>query len=396
VRMPKRKKTALYAAAILIGLFFLWRIFSLLFINTGKTARDGRPPVTVEADSVLYGPIREVRQLTGSIFPQYQYIVAPKVSGRLIRIQKRIGDSVRTGELIAQIDDAEYQQAVLEAEANLKIAEATLIESRSQFELARQEKERSEQLQAKGIASPAELDAAISNFTALESRVVLSQAQVEQRQASLKSAQIRLGYTRLMASQPGFIGERFRDEGALLAPNEAVASVIGIGSVIVRAEVVEREYTRMRIGQEAGVSVDAFSRRSFTGRVSRIAQMLQETSRMAQVEVEVFNDSLLLKPGMFARIEVITDEKERAQTVPSRAVIHSNGETGVFVIRPGETIAHLIPVIAGIQTQERTEILSPTLPGIVVVLGQHLLEEGSPVFISESPPGQAGFEEKNR
>ncbi len=381
------KKKIYIGIAILFGIFLLWRIASLIFTGGGKSVRMARPPVAVEIDSVLVGSIPDARQLTGTVYPQYQYIIAPKVTGRILQIRKRIGDRVRRGELIAVIDDAEYQQAAIEAEANLKIAQASLSESQSQFELAGQEKERAEQLQAKGIASPSELDAAVTNFSAQKSRYELAQAQVEQREAALKSAQIRLSYTRLTASKPGFVGERFVDEGALLAPNAAVVSVVGIDSVIVRTTVIERDYVRIQIGQKTSVTVDAFASRRFPGVVSRIAPMLQEASRVAQMEVEVRNDSLLLKPGMFARVEVITAEKENAQIVPAVAVVNRSGESGVFTVNREERMAHYVPVKTGIVTPERVEILSPPLSGLIVTLGQHLLDDGSPVILPKTAAG---------
>ena len=386
------KKKIWIGAASVFGIFLLWRIFSLIIGGGRESGQSLRPPVAVEVDYVSYGGIREMQQLTGSVYPQYQYIIAPKVSGRILQIRKRIGDRVSSGELVAVIDDAEYQQAVFESEANLKIAQASLTESHSQFELATQEKERAEQLQAKGIASPSELDAAVTNYTAQKARYVLAQAQVEQREAALKSARIRLGYTRLTASKPGFIGERFVDEGALLAPNTAVASVVGIDSVIIRTTVIERDYSRIQIGQEASVAVDAFQSRQFSGIVSRIAPMLQEASRVAQMEVEVHNDSLLLKPGMFARVEVVTAEKDSTQIVPATAVVSRNGESGIFTVDQKEKTAIYTPVKTGIAALDRVEILSPRLRGPVVTLGQHLLDDGSPILLPENP-AKTGTEE---
>ena len=285
-----KRKTIFRIIGVLFILFLGWRIYLLVIKDKGSSSqRFDRPPVAVEIDEVRYEPIRETRQLTGTIYPRYQYIVAPKVSGRIIKINKRIGDWVKRGEIIAKIDDAEYQQELLEAEANLKISLANLAEIESQFELAKQELERVQLLQQKGIASPSELDAASSNFNALQSRIKLCQAQVEQRQAALNSANIRLGYTVLVATEPGFIGERFMDEGSLLAPNSPVVSVIGIDTVIVRTTVIERVYGQVQKGQSAEIEVDAFPEKRFFGQVSRIAPMLQEASRVAQMEVEVKN-----------------------------------------------------------------------------------------------------------
>jgi len=341
----------------------------------------GRPPVAVEVDSVRFGPIRETQQLTGTVYPQYQYVIAPKVAGRIIDLPKRIGDWVSRGEVVARMDDAEYQQTVLEAEANLRISQASLTEMEIQYEQMRQELERVRTLQAKGIASSAEYDAAKTNFDALASRIQLAQAQVEQRQAALNSARIRLNYTVLKASEPGFVGERFVDEGALLAPNSAVIVVIGIETVVIRTTVIERLYGRMAVGQPAQVEVDAYAGRAFIGRVTRIAPMLQEASRVAQMEIEVANNSLILKPGMFARVTVVLAQKERAQLIPSRALINRAGTSGLMLIPTGQRVARWVTAMTGLTTLDTLEIVTPLPDGLVVTLGQHLLEDGGEVIL---------------
>lgn len=377
-----------YIPKIILGiflLFLLWRIALLIFRDAGDDSRRlQRPAVAVEIDSVKYGPIQEIREFTGTVYPLYQFIIAPKVSGRIIDVRRRIGDWVRKGEVVARIDDAEYQQAVLEAEANLKISRATLNETKSQFDLAKQDRDRVQSLQEKGIASSAELDAALTQYSAQESRIKLAEAQVEQREAALNSAKIRLGYTLLFAAKKGFIGERFVDEGALLAPNAPVVSVIGIDTVLVRTTIIERVYGRIKIGQPAKIVVDAFPNKTFTGHVYRIAPMLQEASRMAQMEVEVLNDSLLLKPGMFTRVSVVLDEKASTQIVPTHAVVNREGKPGIYLINKEENKVQYVPVETGIVAPELTEILTPEVKGWVVTLGQHLLEDGSSIIL----PGQ--------
>jgi RND family efflux transporter MFP subunit len=377
-----------YLPKIILGIFLvflLWRIALLIFRDSGDDSQKlQQPAVAIEVDSVQYGPIQDIREFTGTVYPLYQFIIAPKVSGRIIDIRKRIGDWVRKGEIVARIDDAEYQQAVLEAEANLKISQATLNETQSQFELAKQERDRVRSLQEKGIASSAELDAALSQFSAQESRIKLAQAQVEQREAALNSAKIRLGYTLLFAAKRGFIGERFVDEGALLAPNSPVVSVIGIDTVLVRTTIIERVYGRIKIGQPTQVVVDAFPQKIFKGHIYRVAPMLQEASRMAQMEVEVLNDSLLLKPGMFTRVSVVLDEKESTQIVPTQAVVNREGKPGIFLVDKKENKVQYIGIQTGIIAPDFTEILSPEIKGTVVTLGHHLLEDGSNIIL----PGQ--------
>jgi RND family efflux transporter MFP subunit len=379
----KQRHIAWVVGAVFVGVL-AWRVVLLIVGDTGGGSGGyGRPPVAVEVDSVRYEPIQETRELTGTIHPLYRYIVAPKVSGRLMSIGKRIGDAVERGEILAKIDDGEYQQMVLEAEANLRIARANLAEAEAELDLARQELERVQSLEQKRIASLAELETARTRYEALNSRLELAKAQVEQRQAAINSAKIRLSYTKLVATQPGFVGERFVDEGAMLASNSAVLSVIGIDTVIVRTTVIERVYGQVRMGQAAEIEVDAFPDQVFSGQVSRIAPMLDEASRVAQMEVVVGNSSLLLKPGMFCKVTLVLADKPSAQVVPTRAIVTRNGTRGVFVIRQGETTAHFVPVRVGITTPGLTEIEEPAIEGVVVSIGQHLLEEGSTVILPE-------------
>jgi RND family efflux transporter MFP subunit len=381
------RKRILWVVGGVFLAFLAWRIIALVVGGPGgPSGRFASPPVAVEVAEVIYQPIQENMQMTGTIYPLYQYIVAPKVAGRIVKINKRIGDWVDAGEPVAKIDDAEYQQLVLEAEANLRISRANLAETRSEFELAGQELERVKSLQQMQIAPRSDLDAAQTKYDALKSRIDLAEAQVEQRQAALNAAKIRLGYTSLVAAEPGFVGERFVDEGSLLSANAPVVSVIGIDTVIVRTTVIERVYGRVRIGQPAAIEVDAFPGKEFSGRVSRIAPKLQESSRVAQMEVEVANDSLYLKPGMFCNVKVALAEKDSAQVVPTEAVVTRNGGSGVFVVTGGEAIAHYVPVEIGISASDRTEILSPELEGVVVTLGQHLLQDGSAVILPEPEP----------
>jgi RND family efflux transporter MFP subunit len=376
------KKKIIQIIGILFFLFLVWRIIALFTKGSGGgNMQPDRPPVAVEVDSVRFESIQEIREFTGTVFPRYQYVVAPKVSGRILEMGKRIGDWVEMGEVIARIDDAEYRQAVLEADANLRIAQASLAETKSQVALAKQELERVRSLQEKGIASPSELDAALTNYDAQGSRLKLAQAQVEQREASLQSSRIRLSYTVLNATEPGFIGERFVDEGSLLSPNTPIVTVIGINEVIIRTTIIERDYGRIRVDQEANVEVDAYSFQRFKGKVARIAPMLQEASRMANMEIEVQNDSLLLKPGMFTRVYVVLNHKDSAQVVPSKSVVSRSGENGIFVVDSTGTHARYYPVRTGIVAGGKTEILSPALGSLVVTLGQHLLEDGSPVIL---------------
>jgi RND family efflux transporter MFP subunit len=391
---------------IAVGFFFLvflgWRIFLLITESDQGSRRGmrGGQQVAVEVTSADNKMIRVNREFTGTVYPLYQYIVSPKVSGRVVQITKRIGDWVSAREVIARLDDAEYQQALLEAEANLKIAQASLAEAVSQMELAKQELDRVRSLQEKGIASPSELDVASTAYDAQKSRLELARAQVQQREAALQSAEIRLGYTVLSATEPGFVGERYVDEGSLLSPNSPLISIIGIDSVIVRATIIERDYGQISVGQSAEVEVDAFPGELFDGKVARIAPVLQESSRVAKMEVEVDNRTHRLKPGMFTTITVMLEEKIGRQVIPTGAIVRKDGMEGIFVIEndvdSDAHVARFKAIKTGIATDVETEILSPEIEGPVVTLGQHLLDDGSMVLLPEIDENSDAAEVRGR
>jgi RND family efflux transporter MFP subunit len=388
------KRTLIVAAGIALVVFLAWRV-----IGAVKRAEDSpkplpeRPSVSVETAEVRRGPIREEQRLAGEVIPSYRFVVASRVPGRVLQITKRVGDRVAAGEVVARLEDEEYRQALLEAEADLGIARAALAETGIQLEQAVRDLERLQTLEAKQLISRAEVERSRSARDALVSRQTLARAQVEQREASLSGARVRLGYAALAAPRPGLVAERFADEGSLLAANAPILSVIGVDPAIVRATLTERLSGRIVAGRAAELEVDAHPGMRFPGRVARVAPALREDSRTAEMEVEAANPSLLLKPGMFARVRIGLSERPDAQLVPTAALVTRNGDSGVFVVDARGSTAAWVPVTAGIATAELTEVVSPQLAGRVVTLGQHLLENGSRVTLSTgSRPGPAGGE----
>ncbi len=380
------RRPVLFALAGILTLLVAWRVVDHLRSGPGDGGRGGRPPVAVTLAEVAVGPIRDIRVFTGSVLPQYRYMVATKVPGRVVELSKRIGDPVSRGETVARLDDAEYTQAGAEAEANLRIAKASLDEAQASLALGEKELARMKSLRERDLVSDADVDNALSRFQAQDARVQLARAQVSQREAALEAARIRLGYTRLRAAEPGYVGERLVDEGALLSANSAVLSVVGLDTVFVRTSVIERDYGSIRPGQEAEVEVDAFPGRRFTGRVTRLAPVLKEESRVAEMEVVVPNRDHALKPGMFARVHVVIAAEDSATVVPAAAVVRRGGDNGIFLADESKALARYVPVSVGIVTPSAVQILEPAVSGRVITLGQHLLEDGSPILLP-SPEG---------
>jgi multidrug efflux pump subunit AcrA (membrane-fusion protein) len=135
----------------------------------------------------------------------------------------------------------------------------------------------------------------------------------------------------------------------------------------------------------ASIRVDAYPGRNFPAQVERVSFLVEEESRQALVELSIPNEELLLRPGMFMRVEVVLEEKPQVLAAPLEALCEREGDRGVFLVNSEETKALFQKVVPGIQEGALVEILEPeNLEGTVVVLGHHLLGvRGGDVIISE-------------
>ena len=382
--MKKKSIKRLITITVILFLLFLsWRIFILVTKGNNNNYSANRDmPVAVVAETINKETIKEIKEFTGTIHPAYQYVIAPKISGRLERITKRIGDFVLENEEIASIDDSEYQQALLEAKANLSIAKINLTEAKSQFELAEIELGRVNSLKEKDFVSLSAVEEANKSFISAKSKLDLANAQIEQKKAALKLAEIKLSYTILEASRSGFVGERFSDEGSLLTANSPIISVVGIDNVIIRSNLIEKIYAKIKVGQEAEIETDAFPGEIFKGKVSGVAPILKEDSRMAEMEIKVENQSHTLKPGMFCKIYIVLDKKENITVVPNNAIVTENGKTGIYIVDESNSTANYIPIQLGIVAANKSEILEPVIEGKIITVGQYQLKDGSKILLS--------------
>ena len=350
-----------------------------------RTGGDARP-IPVETAPVRRMTVSDVSAFSGSLQPRAAFTVAPRISGRLQELTVDIGDTVTNGQLIAVIDDEEYAQQVEQARAERDVAEATLAESFSAYKIAARDLERVQSLHAQGVVSDTEHDAAQSKYEAAVARRHVAKAQRDQREAVLAAARIRLAYTRIHASwNPGnttrVVGERHVHEGAMLSVGQPIVSIIDIDRLTAVMHVVERDYPRIAIGQTAQVVADALPWETYTGTVTRVAPRIDDRSRQARVEVALDNPQRRLRPGMFVRTEIVFDVTEDACVVPATAVVRRDGKTGVFKVDAETRTVAFIPVTTGVGDREVVQVLDPPLSGRVVVLGQHLLDDGRAVHI---------------
>jgi RND family efflux transporter MFP subunit len=217
-------------------------------------------------------------------------------------------------------------------------------------------------------------------------------AQVSQKEAAQKAAEVRLSYTQIRVDwldgdDPRVVGQKFVDEGAMLKPNDPISSVLDIRSLVGDIHVTERDYPKLQVGQEAAVTTDAYPGQTFTGKAVRIAPALKEASREALVELAIPNPDGALKPGMFVRAKMEFAKHDGVTRVPVTALVRRNGQQGVFLADAESQKAKFVAVTLGIVDERAAEVTEPPLAGNVVTLGQHLLEDGAAIVLPGSKPG---------
>lgn len=386
-------KKLLVITILLAGLSFLgWQYYQ----KSGAEQRERRPnrgqaAVAVEIAPIEKDVIRDVRLFTGSLYPASSIVVAPKIAGRIEKILVHIGDRVKSGQLMATLDDDEYRQQIIQAQAELDVALANFQEQKNPLENAKKEFERVAALRQKNIVSESAFDRAESEFRTEEAKLKVAEALVSQRKADLELAKVKLSYTQIHLARNhgnGFrvVGERFVDEGAMLSANTPIVSVLDIEKLIAVIHVIERDYPHIRPGLKATIFTDAFPEIEFSGKVVRIAPLLKEKSREARVELEILNSDRMLKPGMFVRARIQFEEHQNATVVPVPAIIKRDGQQGIFLADLEEKKARFVEVKLGIVNSHAAEILEPSVSGSVVVLGQHLLEDGASILLPQSAP----------
>ncbi len=377
---------ALLLAAGVIGWLVLERIDEQRAAPV--RASGAKKAVPVEVAPVARGSMALKRTFSGALEARAQFVVAPKVSGRVERLYVNLADAVTRGQVVAELDNDEYVQAVAQARSNLAVAQANVAGAQSALDIAVRELERMQTLRQRGMASEAQFDTARATQLDKKSQLAVAQALVTKSESELRSAEIRLGYTKVTAGWSGgsekrFVAERFVDEGETVAANGALLSIVELDPVIAVVFVAERDYARLSRGQRAVLATDAYPQKQFEGRIERIAPVFREASRQARVELVVANPELLLKPGMFVRATVVLDRVADATHVPEQALTVRNGENGVFVVSTDGRSVSWHKVEVGIREDGRVQVTGNGVAGRVVVLGQQLLKDGAVITVPE-------------
>lgn len=346
----------------------------LLLIALAVYKAKSKPKGTeVDLAKVEKRNIRETVSASGKIYPATEVKISSDVSGEIVELYVMEGDSVVVGQLLAKIDPDSYISAVERGKASVNSSKSQLSMARSQIENSRAQMEqikaqlenaraiqkRNDQLKKDGVISQVEFDQSLSNLRGLEANLRAAEASIKSAEqnaegqafaiksaeANLKELQTSLSRTTIKAPVSGIIsslsvekGERV--VGTIQMTGTEMMRISNLNNMEVQVNVNENDIPKVSLGDEADVKVDAYDGKTFTGKVTEIANSaanlasatLSSTDQVTNFVVKITIDassynSLIqagnkypLRPGMTAAVDIFTDEAKDVLAVPIQAV----------------------------------------------------------------------------
>ncbi|MCB9883529.1 MAG: efflux RND transporter periplasmic adaptor subunit [Planctomycetes bacterium] len=385
-------------------------------------------PIPVEVAPVTLGKITQRRTFSGALEAYETIVVAPKVAGRITKLRVDLADPVKRGQVVVELDNAEFVQAIAQATAEQAVADARVREAEKALLIARKQIERIQSMKDRGLSADVDLETAQIDLLRAEAALDVAQAESKRATASLETARIREGYTRVTCDWndetiridggSGFrrrltfftslstgialwkdtfrvVGERLVNEGETVSANTPLIRVVRLNPMQGVLFATERDYGDLRVGQRIDAVTDAHPGRHFAGTIRRIAPVFRQNSRQARVELQLDNDDEALKPGMFVRVTIALREAENASIVPELALTSRNEQPGVFLLTGDGKNVTWRPVAVGLEEGAFVQVIPQDLEekgpivGRVVTLGQQLLEDGAQIAVPSTTQTQA-------
>lgn len=364
----------------------------------------GGPPRAVRVVPASETTVARTIVATGTLAADEQVVLGTKVVGRLAEVSVDLGSLVKAGQVIAHVDPKDYQYRLDQAVAGLKQARvrlglpaegdddrvnpeqtAVVRQARALLDQALQSKDRMVRLWDQQFVARAELDAAVASFQVAEGRyqdaleeVQNRQAVLLQRRSEVELARQQIADTAIVSPIDGAVVERQASVGEYLSAGAPVVTVVRLHPLRLRLAVPERDAVSVRRGQLVRVSVDGDAG-VHLGTVARLSPAITEQNRTLLIEAEVPNTSSRLRPGAFAKAEVVVETGDRVVTVPASALVTFAGVEKVLTVRSGKS--EEIRVTSGRRVGEQVEIVSGVKAGEPIVVQPGNLTGGQTVTI---------------
>ena len=315
----------------------------------------------------------------GYVVARTRASVSSRISGRLASLEVEEGSVVRRGQLLAQLDNAEFTAAVAQAVAESLRAEASLLETQTSRDQLQRDLARARDLAARDLEPKQAAEDLAAQLAGAEARVSAQQAQIQVAIAGIAYARANLDNTYIRAPFDGTVLRKDAEVGEVVAPvatgggftRGAVVTMADLQTLEVEVDVNEAYIAQIKSRQPARVILDAYPTATFTAEVRQIVPTADRQRATVQVKVRLLERDPRIFPEMGARVEFLAEEAAAPDApprvfAPADAVRHAGNSTIVWVVRDG-LVAHVV-VDAGPVSSGRREIRSGLTGGETLVL----------------------------
>ena len=352
--LMKRFVLLVLVGAIAGGGYYAYRNQRAGTQQAQASAVSGPRAVPVEVASVELATVSEEVEALGTLAADESVVIAPEIAGRVIFLGFREGERVKAGQELVKLDTA--------------ILDAELKQAMADLGLARDTNDRLRSLVSRGSGTQVALDESAAKLASSEARVQLAKA--------------KLAQSTIVAPFNGVVGLRSVGVGDYVSVGKPLIVLTSIDPIKIDFRVPEIYLSRLKVGQPVQMRVDAVPDRKFQGQIYAIDPVVDVNGRAIRLRANIPNADLALKPGLFARLAITVDYREKAIVVPEMAVVPDAVGKIIYVVDKGK--AKKVKVELGKRLPGKVEIISGLTPDMqIITAGQMRLRDGAIIAIKD-------------
>lgn len=330
----------------------------------GAAGAPPKPPTPVKVARVKQAMMTDDVSAVGTLLAEESVVIRPEIAGRVTKIHFNEGQVVNANAPLVSIDPAELK--------------AQLAQTAADMTLSKQRYDRAQNLFRQNFISRQALDEASSN---------LQKASAERQEILAK-----LQKTELRAPFKGVLGLRKISAGAYVRPGEDIVNLEDISAMKLDFRVPEVFLNKVAKDAAVNLRVDAYPQSTFSGRIFAIEPVVDEQTRTVLIRAKIPNTEGKLRPGMFARVALVLEERGTALVIPEQAIVPKGN--AALVVKIVDNKAEFTPIKIGRRKPGEVEVVEGlNVDDVIVTDGQIKLQPGSEVKVLEAPP-VAGTEQK--
>lgn len=358
-----RRVKILVGLCVLLVVVVAYRIFDNIQKNKERAARinKGRT-VAVEIANPKRVTLQPELIFSGSLEPEWQAEVAPKVDGRIEKVFVKEGDRVTKGQVLATLEQVDTDADVLKARGEY-------IAAKSYLRKTTRDLERYERLYKEGAVSEQTVD---DYRFACEN----AEAQLQAALGNLRGKESSLSGTNLVAPADGIVAKRYYQEGYYAKAGNVVFAIADIDTLKTVINIPEGQIAGVAVGDEAKIVLHAFADREIIGKITSIAPVADLPAHTFSTEISVDNPEGL-RAGVFATVKLVAEPRENVLTIPVHAIVMRDDQKTVYVVDEENKVSRRVLAV-GYTNEDVAEIVDGvTENDIIVTRGQNKLREGS-------------------